>query len=281
MSKRSWKILMILIGLGGAAASQTLVDLRTQSKSVDFTGANTTRPLKSGITLPLACAQGEMFFKNDAPAGSNLYACTAANNWTTEAGGGGAADTVQLGDFAVSQSGSVTLVIGSQCSLATHCNIRFGNVTYTFQSGATATISGGSGTAYIYISSNGTLTVGHVMTVLCSSGCMSQSGVTAFPPDSIPLATWTATSGVWDTNGGADRRGFLSTKAVVPGLGMMSTEVSGETILSVDASQVGLRAPVPPTAATACTPGTWSADASYFYVCVAASTWRRSALAIW
>ena len=32
-------------------SGQTLVDLRTQSKSIDFTGANTTKPFKSGIVI--------------------------------------------------------------------------------------------------------------------------------------------------------------------------------------------------------------------------------------
>jgi hypothetical protein len=69
-----------------SANSQTLVDLRTQSKSVDFSGANSTKPLKSGAVLPATCSIGEMFFKTNAPAGSNLYACTALNAWTLQSG---------------------------------------------------------------------------------------------------------------------------------------------------------------------------------------------------
>ncbi len=69
-----------------AAPGQTLVDLRTQAKSIDFTAANTTKPFKSGTILPATCSVGEAFFKSDAPAGSNLYACTALNAWTLEAG---------------------------------------------------------------------------------------------------------------------------------------------------------------------------------------------------
>lgn len=65
---------------------QTLVDLRTQAKSVDFTGANTTKPFKSGTVLPVTCSVGEAFFKTDALAGSNLYACTSSNLWSLEAG---------------------------------------------------------------------------------------------------------------------------------------------------------------------------------------------------
>lgn len=45
-------------------------------------------PLK-GTTAPATCTVGELFYDTDAPAGSNLYACTAANTWTLQAGGSG------------------------------------------------------------------------------------------------------------------------------------------------------------------------------------------------
>ncbi len=76
--------------LASAASGQTLVDLRTQTKSVDFTGATTTKPFKSGTVLPATCTVGEAFFQTNAPAGQNVYACTALNAWTLEAGGPGA-----------------------------------------------------------------------------------------------------------------------------------------------------------------------------------------------
>jgi hypothetical protein len=68
------------------AAAQTQVDLRTQAKSVDFTAATATKPVKTGTALPGSCTVGEMFFKTDAPAGANLYACTAANTWSLQGG---------------------------------------------------------------------------------------------------------------------------------------------------------------------------------------------------
>ncbi|MGA2266997.1 MAG: hypothetical protein ABSH44_00885 [Bryobacteraceae bacterium] len=76
--------LMALAGL--TAAAQTQIDLRTQTKGVDFTSATSTKPLKTGTTLPTACAVGELFFKTDATAGANLYACTATNTWSVQGG---------------------------------------------------------------------------------------------------------------------------------------------------------------------------------------------------
>lgn len=66
--------------------AQTQIDLRTQSRNVDFSGAASTKPAQTGATLPATCAVGQMFFKTGAAAGSNVYGCTAANTWTVEGG---------------------------------------------------------------------------------------------------------------------------------------------------------------------------------------------------
>jgi len=76
----------VLFSVCAFGHSQTLVDLRTQSKSVDFTAASTTKPLKTGTSLPAACGVGEAFFNTNAPAGSNFYLCTSQNSWTLQAG---------------------------------------------------------------------------------------------------------------------------------------------------------------------------------------------------
>lgn len=68
------------------ASGQTLVDLKTQTKSVDFTGATSTAPFKAGTVLPSTCTVGQAFYQTNAPAGSNLYTCTALNAWTLQVG---------------------------------------------------------------------------------------------------------------------------------------------------------------------------------------------------
>ncbi len=45
---------------------------------IDF---NTQARLRAGTTLPEQCSTGQLFFKTDAPAGTNLYTCAAANVW--------------------------------------------------------------------------------------------------------------------------------------------------------------------------------------------------------
>jgi len=81
-----------LLGLSGAlvtaaitcAPAQTRVDLRTQTRNVDFSSAASTKPSKTGTALPATCSVGETFFKTDVAPGQNQYACTAANVWTVQ-----------------------------------------------------------------------------------------------------------------------------------------------------------------------------------------------------
>ena len=54
-----------------------------------ITGKSVTAPIKVGTTLPTTCTIGDFFFKSDATAGQNIYACTAADTFTQQAGGGG------------------------------------------------------------------------------------------------------------------------------------------------------------------------------------------------
>ncbi len=72
-----------LIGVSlGAAVAQTKLDLRTQSKSVDFSAASSTKPVRTGTLLPVGCSAGEMFYLSNATPGYNLYYCTVSNVWT-------------------------------------------------------------------------------------------------------------------------------------------------------------------------------------------------------
>jgi hypothetical protein len=78
---------MLLLVYGGLTlAAQTQIDLRTQAKNIDFSAANSTRPIKTGTALPATCVVGNMFFKTDAQTGENLYGCTAANTWSVQGG---------------------------------------------------------------------------------------------------------------------------------------------------------------------------------------------------
>ncbi len=49
------------------------VDLKTQSKSIDFSGSTSTKPLKAGISLPPTCSVGEWFFLTSGSPGFNIH----------------------------------------------------------------------------------------------------------------------------------------------------------------------------------------------------------------
>src|SRR5205807_5782495 len=87
-----------------AASGQTRVDMRTQSKNVDFSAASSTKPSKAGTTLPATCSVAETFLKIDASAGKNLYVCTQMNTWTAQ----GAPDTSGNADKVLSNDGATT-----------------------------------------------------------------------------------------------------------------------------------------------------------------------------
>lgn len=175
-----------------------------------------------------------------APAdGQGLVWSAANNNWQPgTVSGAGAGMASLLGDFQVSRTTAAGLSIGANCSTATPCNARFGNVVYSFTRGCTATLSAGTGSAYVYITSGGVLTLGHNLTLSTSAGCMAQPSVTSFPADSIPLYTWSATNGVWDDTGGRDFRAVFGQKGVTAGMGIATVENGGRTTVSVDAAVV-------------------------------------------
>ena len=283
------QVWLILLAAVIAASAQTQVDLRTQAKNVDFSGASSTKPARTGTALPGSCTVGEVFFKLDAVAGQNLYACTSLNTWTnlfgTSGGGGGSAPTTAsaLLDFQVTRTSATVLTVGANCTSGTPCVVRFGNRVQSVTAGATVTLSGiENGLAFFYVSNQGNLIVGYgVITLACSAGCTALNGVSAFPSDSIPLAIWTATGGGWDVNGGLDFRAFLSTKAVTASTGLLASDIAGLTTVSVDTTMVGLRVGVPSAPASACTQGSWAADVSFHYVCVAPDSWRRVGLSSW
>lgn len=278
--------MVLLFSLAGSAFSQTMVDLRTQSKSVDFSSQPSTRPAVVGATLPASCQTGQLFFNSLASPGSNLFGCTAANTWTLMSGGGsgsgssgsgssGVSMVSQLGDFATTLS-SGTLTIGAGCSSTTPCNTRIGNTTYSFKFPGTVSISGStSGIVFLYIDGGGNLTAGSVATLTCS-GCTYAPGVTAFPSNSIPLYTWTSTAGAFDASGATDFRAMISTKNLLGGSGIIVSENAGTSTVGIDPSLVSLHVLTPPSSSSAaCSAGQFSYNTSYYYICVAANTWMR------
>jgi hypothetical protein len=233
MSKPPSRFLAMLITAllaTGAMQAQTKLNLQSQSQDVDFSAAPSTKPAQTGTTLPSACSPGAVFLLlNNAP-GKNLYVCTGPDTWTQQTGGGAAPDVAAVSDTVLS--------VGANCSADAPCNVRLGATIFAFIGGVTATLSGGTGTAYIYVSSAGLLTVGHNLTVTCALGCVAQSGITDFPPDSYPIAIWNATNGAWSQTG-TDVRASSGRDLIAFGSGISGTVSPGVTTLSVPPQKGG------------------------------------------
>jgi hypothetical protein len=220
------------LGSGTASTStwlrgdQTWQSLPSLTGDVTGTiGSNTVTALQGRAVASTAPSSGQALVWN----GSIWQPSTISGS------SGGATMAYQLGDFAVTYTSATVLTIGGNCAPTSPCNVRFGYQVFSITNSATATISSnGTGTAYIYVTATGSLIVGHNLTVTCSAGCTQQSGVTAFPANVIPVATWTATNGNWNASGGADQRAFLSSKVLAGGQGIIVTEAPGQTTLAVD-----------------------------------------------
>ncbi len=77
------QITLATLFLAQLAFGQTVINgNRIITGSWDASDAGSTKPAKSGTSLPGTCSISEVFFKTDATAGKNLYACTANNTWT-------------------------------------------------------------------------------------------------------------------------------------------------------------------------------------------------------
>jgi len=167
------------------------------------------------------------------------------------------ASCASMTDLQVTRTSSTVLNIAAGSA-------RIGSVT-TAYSAATATLSGSvaSSTAYVYVSSAGVLTVGHngAATVTCS-GCTTATGVSAFPSDSLPIATATYTSSAWDVSGITDRRAQLSSYPIAAGTGVsISTAVSGAQTISTFPQTVTVQLPV-----TDWSINTATGDGQYYFV---------------
>ena len=212
--KRAILLVVLLVFPGGKCKAQTKVDLSSQSKSVDFSTAAFTLPVRTGPSLSVTCRIGELFYKTNAPAGQNLYGCTSTNVWSLQSGGsgggsggGGAVSSVagkigdvslqytDLTDFKVQLSAGAA-VIGAGCNSSLPCTVRFGSKSYLFPNPASVSSLTGTGTAgphtvYFFVRADGILYFGIdgvAVTGASLTGAVLSTGTTNFPSDSYGLA---------------------------------------------------------------------------------------------
>jgi hypothetical protein len=111
MRRIAGSLMRLLTGcLVMSLAAQTLIDRQgNQMKNL---------PVKFGSSLPAICTQGDLFFLTAAPAGSNVYGCTAINTWAAQgnsggSGGGSGALTIDSNGTVVGTRGVANFVPGT------------------------------------------------------------------------------------------------------------------------------------------------------------------------
>jgi hypothetical protein len=162
-------------------------------------------------SLPGSCTAGNRYWVTNAAPGSNEYLCSSDGKYYLPAGTGSPGS----GIFTVVRTSGTVLTLGAGCSASLPCTANYGTTQCTLTTSATATISATTDTAYMYWDDTCTLSVGtNTQTVTCS-GCTAVTGITGFPPTSIPLWTWASTTGVWATGVGTSS-GIITQKGADP-----------------------------------------------------------------
>lgn len=216
----------------------------------------------------------------NAPSDGQVLTWSNSNNdWRpiTPSGGAGSLDV-----FNIERTSGTLLTIGGSCTSINPCVSRFNETVYQMVSSATVTISGGSGTALVYLKNDGNMYVGHNgLTLACNANCVVEGSISAFPVDSIPLYSWSATSAIWDVSGKQDYRAYVSRNIGVAGLGINIVSAGNSNTYEVNTAVVQVKVAPPANAASNCSVGEFAVDTNFRYECVATNTWRRVGISTW
>lgn len=188
MKRNDALFLLVLLGLATAAWPQTTIDLRTQTRDVDFSGAASTKPFKTGTSLPASCTTGAAFLNLAAAAGQNIYLCTATNTWTQVQNLNQSTSWTASGDVSGTASGVTTLtpaltvtgLRGTALPALSTGNLRYTGGAWVFDSTVYLSSMWGSGSRPVAANALGTsgncVAWGSVGLVDAGAPCGSGSG---------------------------------------------------------------------------------------------------------
>ncbi len=188
------QITVAILFLGQLALGQTVINGdRIITGSWDASDARWTKPAKTGTTLPATCSVSEVFFKADATAGRNLFACTAANTWTQVAGYTGT-KSLTLFDPAAGDTGRVQIMLPKDATITrVACSVKAATSVSINLDKRSATTPDTAGTNAL----SAALVCGTNQRTTCSSGCdvntISSGGVTARAPLALTISNVTGT----------------------------------------------------------------------------------------
>lgn len=113
--------------------------------------------------------------------------------------------------FIVERTNATTLTVAVGASVSNPSKAGIGASPYPFTAPMPVTVSGSnSGLLYAYVNDDGEVKIGQDtpgnIGLACSSPCSVEPTLAGFPGGSVPLWTWSVTSGSLDVNGGTDAR---------------------------------------------------------------------------
>lgn len=155
------------------------------------------------------------------------------------------------------------LTIGSNCSVASPCIVGTGSASYQITASATVTWNSGVGTIYVYINPlTGGLIVGYggTLSITCSAGCITASGVTAMPFTATPIYEWAATGSGWDATGVDARATLRRERVLVEGANITLIQTADTVTVSAAASGSGYD----PMDLTSEVFDTWAIETGYY-----------------
>ena len=205
------------------------------------------RAVKFGTTLPATCWAGDIFFKTDATAGSNLYACVALNTWVVQGGGSIIVNGGDVSGFTETRTSNTVMTTTLTSSIV---NVKFGNVVQSIASGGSVTLGTSScsagGLVWKSITPSGVLQIDANTNVNLTnvgvSGFVKGSNTAASTPSgNFPMYRLScgSTADQWDSNMILDLRAFYSQKNVAGGTFVTPTEgITGTTSLDIDPARI-------------------------------------------
>lgn len=198
---------------GGANTAAALATPRAIN-GVNFDG---TAPITIRANLP----------SNPAACPGGQYVTDIADDGTLTcaAGGSGAAT------YTPTRTSATVLTLPAVAAP----QFRIGNSTCTASiASSTMTVSSGTGTLWIGVASDCSLTVRHNIVASCSAGCTAVSGASGFEPGDIPLYIWTVSSAVLAASG-TNLLAAISNQPIECGANMTCADSGGVRTISSNA----------------------------------------------
>lgn len=222
---RSWRpghaavAIWAALWMAGQAEGQTKIHLPTQASAADYAQFSFTRPVKLSTVLSGSCLTGELLFKTDSPAGTNLHLCSNSVWYALNTATGG------MSDLKVS---ATTTAVSVEAGRFRYMDST-GRYAVTEIAGATLTRVAGSdgGILRLEVDDGGGTPVvrclygaGLNSSNYTASGCVGVSQ-DYFSVGAQALATVSISGGVWGTP--VDLRAMGGTVNYLAGMGLVRT----------------------------------------------------------